>query len=285
MPPPRQPEATSLLGEPLYAPRPSAEATARYEEAKEDWEASPTDADAIIWYGRRSAYLGRYRDAIRIYSDGIELYPEDARLYRHRGHRFTSTRQLEKAIADLEYAATLIEGSDDEVEPDGMPNALGIPVSTLHSNIWYHLGLAYYLSGDYERAAEAYAQREASSVNDDMLVSTTHWRYVTLRRLGRDEEANAVLEPISADMEVIENQAYHRLCLFYRGELSESDLEQEGATSADAAIAYGLANWHLAEGDTEHGISMLEEIVERYGWAAFGFIAAEADLARMRNEK
>jgi poly(3-hydroxybutyrate) depolymerase len=285
MPPPRQTEATSFLGEPLYAPAPSAETIAKYENAKKTWEASPTDADAIIWYGRRAAYLGRYRDSIRIYSDGIELHPEDARLYRHRGHRFISTRQLDKAIADLDYAAALIEDTDDEVEPDGLPNALGIPVSTLHSNIWYHLGLAYYLAGDYERAEQAYAQRAASAANNDTLVSTAHWRYMTLRRLGREEEAAATLEPITADMEIIENQAYHRLCLFYKGELGEADLQQEGAAPANAAVAYGVANWHLAEGDTERGTEMFEEIIARYGWAAFGHIAAEADLARMQNEE
>ncbi len=154
MPPPRTPEATSFLGEPLYPPdaigRRRSPDTRRQ---RRPGRPHPTDVDAIIWYGRRTAYLGRYRDAIRIYSNGIELHPEDARLYRHRGHRFISTRQLDKAIADFEYAAALIEGTDDEIEPDGLPNALGIPVSTLHSNIWYHLGLAYYLSGDYERAA------------------------------------------------------------------------------------------------------------------------------------
>ncbi len=282
MPPPKKVEATSFLGEPLYPPVPSATAVAKYEEARKTWGASPTDVDAIIWYGRRTAYLGRYRDAIRIYSDGIELHPEDARLYRHRGHRFISTRQLEKALADFEYAATLIEETDDEVEPDGLPNALGIPVSTLHSNIWYHLGLAYYLSGDYERALQAYAERAASAANNDMMVSTAHWRYMTLRRLGRDDEATAILEPITADMEIIENQAYRRLCLFYKGELEEADLVEEGASPANAAVAYGVANWHLAEGDTERGIALLEEIVAQDGWAAFGYIAAEADLARIR---
>ena len=63
-------------------------------------------------------------------------------MYRHRGHRYVSIREFDRAIADLEYAATLIEGTEDEIEPDGMPNAMNIPVSSLHSNIWYHLGLA-----------------------------------------------------------------------------------------------------------------------------------------------
>ncbi len=282
MPQPKAPEATSFLGQSLFSPDPAASALGKYEKARKVWEAAPSDADAIIWYGRRTAYLGRYRDAIRIYANGIELHPEDARLYRHRGHRFISTRQLDQAIADLDYAATLIEGTEDEVEPDGMPNARGIPVSTLHSNIWYHLGLAYYLAGDYERAEWAYSQRAASAPNADSLVSTTHWRYMILRRLGRDDEAMAVLEPISPKMEIIENSAYHRLCLFYKGELDESELLGEEDGPSNAAVAYGLANWHLAEGDTEGGTKMLEEIVDGDGWAAFGYIAAEADLARMR---
>jgi tetratricopeptide (TPR) repeat protein len=281
-----EPEAVSFLGEPLFAPAPTAGLLEQYEAAKMRWEAAPEDIDAAIWYGRRAAYPGRYREAIRIYSDAIEMHPEDARLYRHRGHRSISIRQLDNAIADLEHAAWLIEGTEDEVEPDGMPNERGIPVSTLHSNIWYHLGLAYYLSGDYERAEHAYTQRAASAANDDMMVSTTHWLYMTLRRQGRTEDATELLEPITPDMEIIENHAYHRLCLFYKGELSEKELTGDDlASSANAAVAYGVANWHLAEGDTERGLAALEEIVASDGWAAFGFIAAEADLARIRNSE
>ena len=118
-----------------------------------------------------------------------------------------------------------------------------------------------------------------------MIVSTTHWLYMALRRLGRDEEAVAALEPVNAELDVIENGAYHRLCLFYKRELEEGDLVGSEEGPANAAVAYGLANWHLAEGDTEGGTRMLEEIVAGDGWAAFGFIAAEADLARIRNSE
>ena len=148
----------------------------------------------------------------------------------------------------------------DEIEQDGAPNAAGIPRSTIQSNIWYHLGLAYYLSGDYERALQAYEERAASEANNDMMVATANWRYMTLRRLGRDEEAMAVLEPVTADMEIIENQAYHRLCLFYKGELQEEALVHEGSSPANAAVAYGIANCHLADGDTESWTELLEEI-------------------------
>ncbi len=64
----------------------------------------------------------------------------------------TGIREFDRAIQDFEKAATLIEGTEDKIEPDGLPNAQNIPVSTLHTNIWYHLGLAYYLQHDLENA-------------------------------------------------------------------------------------------------------------------------------------
>ena len=70
-----------------------------------------------------------------------------------------------------------------------MPNALNIPISSLHSNIWYHLGLAYYLTNDLENALRVYKEAFKDPENNDKLVSTTHWLYMTLRLLGRDKEA------------------------------------------------------------------------------------------------
>mgnify|MGYP006178114509 CR=1 FL=1 len=56
---------------------------------------------------------------------------------------------VETVVADLERAASLVRGRPDEVEPDGAPNRFNIPTSTLQSNIWYHLGLAYYMRGEF----------------------------------------------------------------------------------------------------------------------------------------
>ena len=84
----------------------------------------------------------------------VEDFYHDARFYRHRGHRYISVRRFDEAAADLARAAELSEGVPDVVGEDGAPNAAGIPRSTSHSNIWYHLGLAYYLQGEFERAAE-----------------------------------------------------------------------------------------------------------------------------------
>src|SRR5690349_9576180 len=90
--------------------------------AMQAYDHDSTNADSIIWLGRREAYLGYYEDAIQTFSKGIILHPVDARFYRHRGHRYITLRCFDKAIADLEKAATLIKDKPDEIEPDGLPN-------------------------------------------------------------------------------------------------------------------------------------------------------------------
>ena len=48
---------------------------AKLAEARKNAEAEPT-ADNLIWLGRRSAYLGHYKDAIKIFTDGAEKFPD-----------------------------------------------------------------------------------------------------------------------------------------------------------------------------------------------------------------
>jgi tetratricopeptide (TPR) repeat protein len=281
-------EATSLLGQPLVRPEIAAARRDTMEtqlsEARTALEADPNDADAVIWTGRRLAYLGRYREAIDVFTAGIEQHADDARLYRHRGHRYITLRDFDRAVVDLQKAADLIRGQPDEVEPDGQPNAAGIPTSTLQSNIWYHLALAHYLKHDFEAALPAWTEGMAVSNNDDMKVATSDWLYMTYRRLGRDADAARVLEPINADMRILENTAYHRRLLMYKGEISPDSLlnVQEADPVQIATYGYGVGNWYLYNGEREKAEEIFQRILEGANWAAFGFIAAEADLAAAR---
>ena len=273
-------EVVSILGDSIFSGiNDDIILEANLEQAKADLEQAPDSVELWIWYGRRAAYIGKYRDAISIYTQAIDSFPKEARLYRHRGHRYISTREFDKAIKDLELAAGLIEGSEDKIEPDGIANAAGIPISTLHGNIWYHLGLAYYLKGNFEKALEVYQNKIFSGGNDDNLVSGLHWKYMTLRRLGKGQEAELLLESISSEMEIMENFSYHKLCLFYKGEMEETDLlGVEG--SANDAILYGLANWYFYNQSPDRARELLEEIIDSGNKMSFGYIAAEMDYFR-----
>jgi tetratricopeptide (TPR) repeat protein len=281
-------EAISLLGDSLVPTPPSAAARATLERnlatARKAYENAPDNPDSIIWLGRRTAYLARYNDALRIFSEGIEKHPDDARMYRHRGHRHITVRRFDDAIADFNRAVELTRGKPDEIEPDGQPNARNIPTSTLQSNIWYHLGLAHYLKGDFEKALAAYREDLKILRNPDNLVAVSHWLYMTLRKLNRPEEAAQVLVPISRDMDIIENQSYHRLLLLYKGELQADDLlKRDSASDLDlVSMGYGVANWHLYNGRRAEGEAVLRRVLGvRSQWAAFGYLAAEAEWKRL----
>jgi tetratricopeptide (TPR) repeat protein len=281
-------EAVSFLGEPLTPPPIPGDFRAAQEAllaaARQRLDAAPGEPESWIWVGRRTAYLGRYREAIAVYGRALERFPDEPRLYRHRGHRYITTRRLDLAVADLSRAAELVRGGPDVVEPDGLPNALGIPTSTLQSNTWYHLGLAHYLAGDFETALAAYRECLAVSANPDMQVATSYWLYLTLGRLGRAEEAEAVLAPITPELEVIENHDYHRLLLAYRRLADAHQIWEEAAQDPGsvgyATAGYGLGAYHLIGGRPEKAREWFERVLESPAWAAFGYVAAEAELAR-----
>lgn len=282
------PEATSLLGRPLYANPPEAQRDrleSDLRRAREMMRDRPNDPEAIIWVGRRLGYLWRMTEAVEVYTRGIEKHRKYAPLYRHRGHRYITLRQFDRAIADLESASRLITGQEDVIEQDGAPNARNIPLTTLHFNVWYHLGVARYLKGDFSGALDAFEKcMQCRGKYDDNLVAVTDWMYMALRRLNRDADAEKLLEPITEEMEIIENHAYHKRLLMYKGLLRPEDLlDVRNASDLDlATMGYGVGNWHLCEGNRAKAVEIFEKVVAGGYWPAFGYIASEADLARLR---
>lgn len=292
-------EATSLRGEPLHAPTFPDDARVRleaqYAEARAAYASQPDDADAILLLGQRAGYLGRFREAITVFGEGMEKHPADPRFPRYRGHRFLSTRQLDRAVADLTAATRLVEGQPPQPEyPAGAAKDTETTY-TVQFSIWYHLGLAHYLSGDFANAAPAYAACTQFAPTDETVVAVTHWRYMTLRRLGDADAAARVLAPIHEEMAVTENVPYHRLTLLYRGLLTPDAVllpdatgnESEGGKDQalqDATAGYGVGNWHLYNERRVDAEAIFRRILDTTppGMArfAFGYIASEAEVAR-----
>ena len=195
-------ETVTVLGDTLRSPEiKDGKSFDQFKSARTTYFDDQNNAEALIWYGRRTAYLGYFQEAIKLFTLGIKNHPNDARFYRHRGHRYISTRQYDKAIGDFKKAVLLTDGKVDQSEPDGLPNPKNIPLSTLHGNIWYHLGLAYYLKNDMENALKAFNNRSVTHKYDDNIVSGGHWLYMINRRLGKIDESSAVVNEVHKDME------------------------------------------------------------------------------------
>ena len=285
---PAEPETFSLFGKPLYRSPMRAEIyeaqKKRYEEAYRNYKADPEDADNIIWLGRRLAYVGKYREACAIFTIGAEKYPEDPRFPRHRGHRFLTLRLIDRAIEDFELAASLMDKDANEIEPDGIPNERNQPVSSLQTNVWYHLGLGYYLKGEYEKAESCYEKGIKAWDIPDNYASFANWYYQTLRFLGKEEEAKKLIEKADPDMDLIENGMYNNLLLMYRGDIPTEKMEAELKEMGElglVTIGYGIAAWYLINEEKEKAAKLLKDIVSIKGWAGFGYIAAEAMYKRL----
>ena len=57
---------------------------------------------------------------------------------------------------------------------------------------------------------------------------------------------------------------------------------QQNNDFQDATVLYGLGNWHLYHGRAASARKVFEQIVALPQWGAFGYLAAEAELARGR---
>jgi hypothetical protein len=70
----------------------------------------------------------------------------------------------------------------------------------------------------------------------------------------------------------------------YKG-LEKPEALLDTATPDPTQIAtqgYGVANYYFVTGNTAKAREVFEKIVAGAGWNAFGFIAAEADLRRIK---
>lgn len=281
-------QGLSLLGDSLKIPeRTDAQLQAltdKLNEAKADYETDPSEMNTI-WLGRRYAYLSDYQKAIDVFTEGLQNFPESHKLYRHRGHRYVSLRQFDNAVADFKKAYELMPKGVMDVEPDGAPNKLNIPLSNTQFNILYHYGLSHYLKGEFDLAEPIYRECMEYSNNPDLVVATADWLYMTLKRQGKDEEAAEVLSLINADMEIIENDSYLKRLLMYKGEMPVEELfktDNEDVALSLATQGYGVANWYLYNGDTTQAKEILGQVLDGTSWAAFGYIASEADMNRLQ---
>jgi len=282
-------EAISFLGDTLERPIldevEKNNADSLLEEAFFLYKEDTTDLQAIIWYGRRLAYLNQFRDAINVYSKGIELHPQSPELLRHRGHRYITTRQLNLAIHDLEQAAVLAKSRNREGENDEIPNKLYISLSNHHFNIYFYLGLAHFLKADYARAIYVFQSSMAYADNPDLKVAATFWLYLSYLKKGGTDINESTLAEINPDMEIIENNAYLRQLLFFKtGDESLLEAAAESDSLPLTSTHYGISCWYDTHGEKNKAASIRREILTSGLWTNIGFIAAEADSSRLMVE-
>jgi tetratricopeptide (TPR) repeat protein len=225
--------------------------------------ADPSSIDKIIALGVAQSGIRRYREAIATFTKGIAIAPRNPLLYRWRGHRYISVRVLDSATADL---------------------TSGNRLDSTNYDIWYHLGVARYVRGDFRAAVDAFRHAQRLSPNDNELAGSTDWLWMSANRALWPADAKRALTRIHDSLKITTATAYAQRLRLYRGLITPDQVITAADTSdiAVATLSYGVGNWYLVRGDTAQAKQWFERSIRSGGWPAFGFIASEGELRRLR---
>lgn len=258
---------------------------------------------------RLKGYLNKHAESVALLTEALEQEPGDVRLLRFRGHRRISVRDYRGAIEDLTQAAAKLDTVEDEyemyqpeVEKDVVSLILGKPEdvrpqhlrdadaetlkrynTTLHTSVWYHLGVARYLDGDFEGCLDSFRNAEKSSKHQEGTVASQDWQYMALRRLGRDAEAGQVLDRFRQIALVDEPHlvGYEGRMRLYTGEITPDELWAmcDGNDLKTVTQGYGLGNWHYHNGDTAKAREVFDGVLKTNVTHAFAYLAVVSEYA------
>jgi tetratricopeptide (TPR) repeat protein len=224
--------------------------------------ADPQNVDSLIQLGLAQSGIREYHEAIATFTRAIAIAPQNPILYRWRGHRYLSIRELDSARADLDR---------------------GLALDSTVYGCWYHLGIVKYVTGDFDGAADAFAHALPLAPDSSERAGSIDWSWMSLSRAGRAAEAQAVLDQHPDSLP--EGYGYTQRIRLYRREISPDEVLTPADTDGVqiATLSYGLGNWYLVRGDTARAREWFERSVRQSdGWPAFGFIASEVELRRLR---
>jgi tetratricopeptide (TPR) repeat protein len=243
----QQPEAMSMLQEPLYAPSFPRDVRARLESelatTREAYDKDHSNVDAALAYIRAQIALGHIGDALETIAHAIEAKPDDDRLVLERARALVLYRKFDAAERDSRKAL------------DTIPEASCT------------LGLALYMKLQFPQAREAYEKCADPGV----------FKYLADRRAG----GTGVARPDLAALD--ETPATETK--FPGSLLPKTEKPHQTMTAAYVAAAETIAaeKTKPRRGHKDPAEDTLKQIVEKNGnrWMEPIYIAAEVDYARI----
>ena len=247
--------------------------------AEKAFNENPDNEFNIINYGRKLADLGRFQEAINIYAEGLIKFPESYKIRRNIGQRYLTTRQFDKSITYLTEAITYANDSLlIEYEHSGLTLNNKKTVYNVKFNIWYYLGLSYYMKGNYDKAISSFRRCEKYTNNNDLKVVIANWLYTAFAKIGNLDLAEAEIMSIPINMRLIEikSRKYHDLIMLYRGLVTPSILTKRNGIDAD--VGYGIGNYYLINGQVKNAISAFNRVISTEQQELIGYMAIEKEL-------
>jgi tetratricopeptide (TPR) repeat protein len=225
---------------------------------------APGDQYAHLLRCRSLAGLRRHEEAVAACSESLRLKPNGAEALRDRGHYYLNLGRIELGLADLQRAESMTK--DDR-------------------GVYYHLGMAHYLRGDFAAAATAYEGCQRNSSDEGARTECQAWLYPSLVRAGREAQARDLLRGITSTSLPGHPGNYLDRLLLFSGARTEAQvaatMSAEGALS-ETTVGYTLGLWHLLQGRSERARPYFQRVLDTGYTTSWGYRAAASEMQRLR---
>ena len=282
-------EAISMLGDTLWSLPVDAQGgplrIKRLTEARTAIAKNPYGLQPQLELARSTAAIGRLRESVQLLTDAAGIYFSDPRIYRYRGELLLWLREPDLAIADLQRAGRLAIGLAPFPEylssPDG-PSGF----TTMQYQTTLLLGIALYCKGDFPAARAALLDAMKWAITNDQLAETTLWLFFAARRIGLGEEGSDILASVRREWKADSRRHEIDLLLAFTGAFPSDSIRTRALTTEGderALYSYGIAYYLLVRPERQaEAEPWLEQARTGRNWTALPYLAAEADLARLR---
>jgi lipoprotein NlpI len=231
------------------------------QEEKELREAVHLDPEFILAHykvGVLYERLGRYDNAAASYRKALEIRPDHAALHYSLGIVFANQANYESAKKEFLEALRLDPG-----------------YVRAHNG----LGWTYFIQERFEEAVQEFQQYRLTDRSDAVEFYAVLWHYLSLKRLGKSEEANEFLA--KHDGRFKEEWVSH-LFRYHRGELSESELLSNARHKWQQCEAHFYVGYrHLLQGDRKQARKYFRKTVDTKRFLYWEYHAARAMLQRL----
>ncbi|HEX9166116.1 MAG TPA: hypothetical protein VF862_09405 [Gemmatimonadales bacterium] len=284
-------QAISLLGDTLWTlpldPKQGPRLVEQLQIARNRnaMEVPPVQDQLLL--ARRTAEMGRLREALILLSRTAQVHFNNPRVFRERGEILLILREFAAAREDFQKAGALMIGRNGLAELTDLPEG-GAQLTTVQFQTALYLGVTHYLLGNWVASRDVLIEAVKEAANDDDVALAAVWLFFAARRIGTGAAAAEILRALGPNLEVRLSRHEYDLLQAYRGQVP-SDSINSRATSREggderALYAYGIGMWHLVRGQAADAETWFEYARRIPNWATLPYIAAEAELLRLRKK-
>ncbi len=108
---------------------------------------------------------------------------------------------------------------------------------------------------------------------------------------GNPETAQEIIDRIDEDLDTDQGHPYFKQVMLFKGVLTPEELMAARPPSAadwsvqDATVTFGVARYHVYQGDSTSYLGLLDKILSTDNWNAWAYVMAEKDRVKLQASK